>query len=326
MQINGNVNISGDIAQGTAGNHHLGFGRAVSWGTTGTSFNGGCNVIGTTGNAIQIAAGGGITTNGSITTASNVQALSFTTVPSGYATERFGRSAAPNATGANTVIGQEAGSALTTGTGNVFLGLQAGASCTTGTGNTIVGHQANCAATVQSAIVIGFQASLPAFVVNPVLIGPGSTISHNDCALIGANGSTNKINQFVVGPRMSAFTLSDFSSTSVSRPVGEIQRSWADNTDASRRGQLSLHAYDASGLREGLRIESNGAAARVGIGGAVNANALLNVNGNIIHQPRSVVTLLANGQLEAEFTSNTQLTFRGRGTDGVTRSVSFTLS
>lgn len=52
----------------------------------------------------------------------------------------------------------------------------------------------------------------------------------------------------------------------------------------------------------------------------------ITLSSNFINQPRSVVSLTNNGQLEVEFTSNTQLTFRARGSDGVTRSASLTLS
>lgn len=50
------------------------------------------------------------------------------------------------------------------------------------------------------------------------------------------------------------------------------------------------------------------------------------VGGRLTMTPNSSVTLSTNGQMEIQTTSNTSLTFKYRGSDGVTRSASLTLS
>ena len=67
------LQVAGDIAQGGGGNHHMGFGRALSWSSGGTGFNNSCSIIGTTGNLMLVSAIGGISmgtnvaVNGTIT-------------------------------------------------------------------------------------------------------------------------------------------------------------------------------------------------------------------------------------------------------------------
>lgn len=69
------------------------------------------------------------------------------------------------------------------------------------------------------------------------------------------------------------------SSTTANRNAAEIDSLWATATDATRKGRLTLSAWDATAAQEGIRIESNGSSAFVGVGGAVDATAIFNVNG-----------------------------------------------
>lgn len=204
---------------------------------------------------------------------------SITTVASGYATEKFGRNAAPNATGANTVVGQESGLNLTTGAGNTFIGLQTGYGVTTGYDNTIVGHQSGTTAgALTSATLIGRSQWVTSNLQSVVGLGVAQTLSHNDAACIGTFAFTTKAGQLTTGRRIQFWSMQDVSSTT-DRHVCEIRRDWVDSTDATRRGRMSMHVYDASGVREGIRIDSTGSEARVGIGGAVSASDLLMVSG-----------------------------------------------
>ncbi len=82
---------------------------------------------------------------------------------------------------------------------------------------------------------------------------------------------------------------------------------------------------DTAGSRILLGVTGAGLTMAVGLN-AVSVTGSLTTSGQIVNQPRSVVSLTNNGQLEVEATSNTQLTFRFRGSDGVTRSASLTLS
>ena len=68
------------------------------------------------------------------------------------------------------------------------------------------------------------------------------------------------------------------SSTTDRTQMGAISWSWATATHASRAARAIFDIYDTA-AREALRLEATGSAARVGIGGAVDASYLLNVNG-----------------------------------------------
>lgn len=57
------------------------------------------------------------------------------------------------------------------------------------------------------------------------------------------------------------------SSTTVDTPQGAVDASWATATHASRKGRLSLSAYDTA-IREGLRVEASGSAPMLGFFGA----------------------------------------------------------
>jgi hypothetical protein len=69
------------------------------------------------------------------------------------------------------------------------------------------------------------------------------------------------------------------SSTTGGRQVGQIDGAFAVATDATRLGRLTLSAADYNGLREGVRIEADGAAARLGFFGAT-AGAKPTVSGS----------------------------------------------
>jgi hypothetical protein len=58
------------------------------------------------------------------------------------------------------------------------------------------------------------------------------------------------------------------SSTTEDRDAATINAEWATATDATRMGRMKLYARDAASLREGLRIESDGAQPLVGFLGA----------------------------------------------------------
>lgn len=52
------------------------------------------------------------------------------------------------------------------------------------------------------------------------------------------------------------------------RPMALVQPSWLVQTDATRTTRLVFAAYDANAAREGLRIEADGTAPRLGVLGA----------------------------------------------------------
>jgi hypothetical protein len=65
------------------------------------------------------------------------------------------------------------------------------------------------------------------------------------------------------------FLLED--STTVDQLAARLRVAWATATHASRMGQLTLFATDATASREALRLESSGTAAMIGVLGAVAA-------------------------------------------------------
>jgi len=64
------------------------------------------------------------------------------------------------------------------------------------------------------------------------------------------------------------FIVNDHTSTAAKRAQGRLLGQWADDTDATRKGRTILQADDFNGVREGLRIEADGAAAMLGFYGA----------------------------------------------------------
>lgn len=70
--------------------------------------------------------------------------------------------------------------------------------------------------------------------------------------------------------------VNDFSSTGARRGQGRVLGQWALDTDATRQGRLILQADDYNGVREGLRVEADGAFAKLGFfgNGAVGRQAV----------------------------------------------------
>lgn len=58
----------------------------------------------------------------------------------------------------------------------------------------------------------------------------------------------------------------------------------------------------------------------------VNSAGALKIAAPLSWMPAASATPSANGEITIEFTSNTQVTIKGKGTDGVVRSVALTLS
>lgn len=64
-------------------------------------------------------------------------------------------------------------------------------------------------------------------------------------------------------------TFQASSSNGNGRVQGRVYGSWASNTDASRKGRISLLAADSTGTdQEGVRVESDGSAPKIGFYGA----------------------------------------------------------
>lgn len=64
------------------------------------------------------------------------------------------------------------------------------------------------------------------------------------------------------------FQVQASTTTTSYRDVGDFRCVWADPTDAARKGRSLVMASDWNGDREGLRVEADGTAARIGFLGA----------------------------------------------------------
>jgi hypothetical protein len=194
----------------------------------------------------------------------------------GLGTERFGDGAGPSVTGlGNSLVGYQAGSTLTTGTHNTLVGFQAGGGITTGNNNVFVGSQLSAPTATDSSVVIGRSITLNGGAFRNVALGIAVTVSHADGVAIGTFAATTKNNQMVLGRFVDCLTFTGVSSTE-DRPVVEIQKEWADSTDATRAGRMILGAYSTSTFQAGITVEANAAGVRHGFygGGAVAKQTL----------------------------------------------------
>lgn len=189
-----------------------------------------------------------------------------------YQTTRYGRAAAPNVTpgsGANTVIGEEAGSSLTTGAGNTLIGLQAGTTLSTGVDNTIIGSQSGVPAGGSSHSVFGRSNNVSAL-SRCAVFGIANTAAHDESIVFGAFGTTTKSGQFLTGRFTQFWTMQALTSVQ-DRPVCEIQRSLINTTDASYTGRMVQGTYRmVSGtptFQEGLRIDADAGGVRTSVNG-----------------------------------------------------------
>lgn len=82
----------------------------------------------------------------------------------------------------------------------------------------------------------------------------------------GVAGTLRQHN-FVTALGGSIYQLAGLSSTSTERVQGEINASWADSTDATRKARVLYYAYDTA-ARECVRMEASGSAAMLGFFGA----------------------------------------------------------
>jgi hypothetical protein len=83
-------------------------------------------------------------------------------------------------------------------------------------------------------------------------------------------------NEFALGYHVQKQSFYGYSSTGNKRVQGGFANSWADNTDATFKGRLTVTAQDSGGSREVLRAEANGTAGLLGFFG--HAAALQQAN------------------------------------------------
>jgi hypothetical protein len=193
-----------------------------------------------------------------------------------FATERFGKNAAPNVTGDfNTIFGSGAAPDLTSGVLNTIVGLLAAQGLTTGAANLILGSQSTVPAGLTGGIVLGSSTAITGTGSNVISVGSSQSISHNNVIALAAGAVTTQSGQLVTGQNIGAWTMSAATSLQ-SRPACEIQRSLIVTADGSYTARMVVGVYDAGGFREAFRAESDGAQAITTLSGTlrVASNAL----------------------------------------------------
>jgi hypothetical protein len=198
-----------------------------------------------------------------------------------------------------------AGANLNTTPNSVFVGTDAG-SGSGGSRHTIVGHGANSSgesfrtdntavgygASANDSFATAFGASATAqqrsvaFGYSASSQGEGVAIGSNATTFAGLGGiaigavATAAKGQVVLQPDTNStgttaktcnVFLQAYSATTI-RNIGVILSEWADATDATRAGRLTLGAYSVTTHQEGVRVEANAAGVRLGFfGGAAVA-------------------------------------------------------
>jgi hypothetical protein len=151
---------------------------------------------------------------------------------------------------------------------------------------------------------------------------------------VGLADTNNSIINIGDGATGNKFALLDFigdtTYTDYGLRVGRLNNGPNGTSELQHRGTgvLSINAFDAGNIlvstqnTERMRVT---AAGNVGINEA-SPDYRLDVNGAIGFTPGASVTPVDNGDVVFELTNNTTLTIKAKGSDGVVRSATLTLS
>lgn len=192
-----------------------------------------------------------------------------------------------DASGRNIAIGAGALVAATTGINNVAIGTTTGYTLTTGYGNIFLGHAAGMYETGSNKLFVNSQWTgteaadrLAAIIYGEMSSTVASQILRTNAQLqvMRASSTTNAVDTVaILAHNTSGTAAANFgsgllftleSSTTADQNAALITSSWIVATHASRTARLALAAYDYNGAREGLRIDTNGSAALLGLYGA----------------------------------------------------------
>lgn len=180
-----------------------------------------------------------------------------------------------------------AGSSLTEtgGAGSIAIGV----GCVlNGSGNVVIGNSQSVSGTNLATVVGGgntLSKAIGAFGGSNNLsnfgsfaIGNGNTISHIATFVLGSGMTSSRARELVIGSDGSAgmggwtggHRIRVVSTASDSNPydIGLFDFTWPTATVASRKARMTLSVNDATALREGFRIETDGSAPMIGFLGA----------------------------------------------------------
>lgn len=250
--------------------------------------------------------------------------------------------AASNTGADNIAIGEQAGFAVTSGIYNLFVGGSSGSATTTGQYNIAIGYQALTSNVGgNNNVAIGYRSIYTSSAgLDNVAIGKFActTITGNQNVGIGSSALQSATN---TGADNTAIgTTAGFAVTSGSRntligsnvatalTTGNNNVIIGYNIDlpaASSANMLDIgNLIYATGINSttGATVSTTG---RVGIK-ETSPDYVLDVNGDFGFTPGASVTPADNGDVVFEFTNNTTLTIKAKGSDGTVRSGTVTLS
>lgn len=210
----------------------------------------------------------------------------------------------PGAATYNTFVGYQCGSVATTGYNNAFGGFQTGKECTTGYANSGWGLQV-----LQNLTTGAFNSA------------------YGIHAMLGLQSGI--ANVAVGGGCMQAMTAGS-SNTAIGMYAGRDNQGSGNVFIGNRAGQAQTatdNKLHIANSEVADLIEGDFAANRVWVaGGADDGVNEFQINGSLRFKPDASSTPVNNGDLTFEATSNTSLKLKLKGSDGVVRSVTLTLS
>lgn len=181
-------------------------------------------------------------------------------------------------------IGQGSSVTETGGAGSINIGV----GCVlNGSGNVVIGNSQSVSGTNLATLVGGgntiskaigaFGGSNNLSNFGSLAIGNGNTVSHIATFVLGTGMTSSRARELIIGSDGSAgmggwtggHRVRVVSTASDSNPydVGLLDFTWATATAASRKARMTLSVNDATALREGFRIETDGSAPMLGFFG-----------------------------------------------------------
>lgn len=150
----------------------------------------------------------------------------------------------------------------------------------------------------------------------------GGTKDGTSLAALYANTFIQLNNNSTIANNLTALQFAGLNTSGAEVTVAAIASRITDRTAGTVDGDLIITTTRNNTSTHAMTIKSTGA---VGIGEEA-PDYTLDVNGPVGFTPGASVTPVDNGDVVIEFTNNTTLTIRARGSDGIVRSVALTLS
>lgn len=293
LQVNGNVSISGALSTGTI-TTNPGFANSQAFGPGHSMVGTGCTLIGT--NISQSYTGSTIGIGYNINAAgrNSVYIGNSNTAPTPGSVVSQVVSIGDQVTTGTVCVA--VGSLSNAGTGAVCIGYGA----TNADGGVTIGREAT--GTGSQPVVIGYYASAAS---RGIAIGRYSSCGHRSI-VIGDTATSTADQQLHFGSSQSPISVVSFPGATFNRI------NLGDATSANP-------AIKRNGTGIDFRTADDASFCSIASGAITSSS-------NLTITPSASVTPASNGQLTFEATSNTSLTIKYKGNDGIVRSVALTLS